>query len=134
MACVERVYFDCWEEDVEEGDVGLVVMVVLGMSGMRWLVVSLVSCGFRRESVVVTVGVVRMDGVAVVLSSTNPVVDVVVEREDPPRKEASCRRNGEWMFVCGTHSWMAFGLKNPPVGRILLFPTDGADDGDGVVC
>jgi len=100
MACVERVYFDCWEEDVEEEeeDVGLVVPVVLGISGMRWLVVSLVSCGIRRESVVVTVGVagvVRMDGVAVVLSSTNPVVDVVVEREDPPRKEASCRRNGE---------------------------------------
>jgi len=56
--------------------------------------------GFRKSDVVpVGVGGVCLVGVAVVLSSTNPPVavvgTVVVEREEPPLKEASCRRNGE---------------------------------------
>jgi len=55
--------------------------------------------GFRKSDVVTVAGGVRVDGVAVVLSSTNPPVTVVgtvvVEREEPPLKEASCRRNGE---------------------------------------
>lgn len=83
-----------------------VLLVDIGGEG----VVVVWTGGFIRTSVVVTVvvvvdGDVCAEGKAVVLSSGSclslsvptPVIAAEVDRDEPPRKEESCRINGEFV-------------------------------------